>query len=87
MQVVSSLGMVIYEALDFGLGEDEERELSEAINELISHMTGGAEEAEDEGCSKILCGTFGRDSEPFEWPTDSRTTSTIIRVRNEAVTD
>ncbi|XP_061429129.1 protein spire homolog 1-like isoform X5 [Lethenteron reissneri] len=39
VEVVRSLGFVIYKALDWGLDENEERELSQPLEELIDWMT------------------------------------------------
>lgn len=38
-QVIESLGIMIYRALDYGLKENEERELSPPLEELIALMT------------------------------------------------
>ena len=40
-QAVCELGLVLYAALDFGLGEQEERTLSEDIEGLLDAMTEG----------------------------------------------
>lgn len=40
-QAVSELGLVLYWALDFGLGESEQRTLSKEIEELLEAMVGG----------------------------------------------
>uniref|UniRef100_A0A3Q3WZT7 KIND domain-containing protein n=1 Tax=Mola mola TaxID=94237 RepID=A0A3Q3WZT7_MOLML len=42
-QVIESLGIMIYKALDYGLKENEERELSPPLEELIALMTNMAE--------------------------------------------
>uniref|UniRef100_A0A3B5MTG7 KIND domain-containing protein n=1 Tax=Xiphophorus couchianus TaxID=32473 RepID=A0A3B5MTG7_9TELE len=47
--VIESLGIMIYKALDFGLKENEERELSPPLEQLIDLMTNSAE-AEKEAC-------------------------------------
>lgn len=39
LQVIESLGIMIYKALDYGLKENEERELSPPLEELIALMT------------------------------------------------
>lgn len=49
LQVIESLGIMIYKALDFGLKENEERELSPPLEQLIDLMTNSAE-AEKEAC-------------------------------------
>ena len=38
-QLLNSLGRVIYNALDYGLSEEEERELSNPLEKLIEFMT------------------------------------------------
>ncbi|XP_032079028.1 protein spire homolog 1 isoform X1 [Thamnophis elegans] len=38
-KVIESLGIIIYKALDYGLKENEERELSPPLEQLIDHMT------------------------------------------------
>ncbi|MEQ2171376.1 hypothetical protein GOODEAATRI_010048 [Goodea atripinnis] len=47
--VIESLGIMIYKALDYGLKENEERELSPPLEQLIDLMTNSAE-AEKEAC-------------------------------------
>lgn len=49
LQVIESLGIMIYKALDYGLKENEERELSPPLEQLIDLMTNMAE-AEKEAC-------------------------------------
>lgn len=46
-QVIESLGIMIYKALDYGLKENEERELSPPLEELIDLMTNMAETERD----------------------------------------
>lgn len=48
-QVIESLGIMIYKALDYGLKENEERELSAPLEELIAFMTNMVE-AERDAC-------------------------------------
>lgn len=48
-QVVDSLGVMIYKALDFGLKENEERELSAPLERLIDMMT-NTEETQSDPC-------------------------------------
>ncbi|CAM4590597.1 unnamed protein product [Lepidochelys kempii] len=38
-EIIESLGIIIYKALDYGLKENEERELSPPLEQLIDHMT------------------------------------------------
>jgi len=49
LQVMESLGIMIYKALDYGLKENEERELSPPLEQLIDLMTNMAE-AEKDAC-------------------------------------
>lgn len=49
IQVIESLGIMIYKALDYGLKENEERELSAPLEELIAFMTNMVE-AEKDAC-------------------------------------
>ncbi|XP_059424558.1 protein spire homolog 1-like isoform X3 [Carassius carassius] len=49
-QVIESLGVVIYKALDYGLKENEERELSPPLEQLIDLMT-NVTEAESDSCA------------------------------------
>ncbi|XP_072854890.2 protein spire homolog 1 isoform X4 [Pogona vitticeps] len=50
-EVIESLGIIIYKALDYGLKENEERELSPPLEQLIDHMTNvtEADGGKDEG--------------------------------------
>ncbi|XP_072250992.1 protein spire homolog 1 isoform X3 [Leuresthes tenuis] len=48
-EVIESLGIMIYKALDYGLKENEERELSPPLEQLIDLMTNMAE-AEKDAC-------------------------------------
>ncbi|XP_044064415.1 protein spire homolog 1-like isoform X5 [Siniperca chuatsi] len=48
-EVIESLGIMIYKALDYGLKDNEERELSPPLEQLIDLMTNIAE-AEREAC-------------------------------------
>ncbi|XP_066937483.1 protein spire homolog 1 isoform X3 [Macrobrachium rosenbergii] len=41
-KLVSELGVILYRALDYGLGSDEERDLSPSLNHLIDLMTSAA---------------------------------------------
>ncbi|XP_053189779.1 protein spire homolog 1 [Scomber japonicus] len=49
LEVIDSLGVMIYKALDFGLKENEERELSPPLEHLIDMMT-NTEEKESDLC-------------------------------------
>lgn len=50
-EVIESLGIIIYKALDYGLKENEERELSPPLEQLIDQManTAEADGSNDEG--------------------------------------
>ncbi|KAG8133449.1 hypothetical protein E2320_011235 [Naja naja] len=50
-KVIESLGIIIYKALDYGLKDNEERELSPPLEQLIDHMTNTveADATKDEG--------------------------------------
>uniref|UniRef100_A0A8C6U2E1 Spire-type actin nucleation factor 2 n=1 Tax=Neogobius melanostomus TaxID=47308 RepID=A0A8C6U2E1_9GOBI len=50
-QVVRSLGVAIYRALDWGLDASEERELSSQLEQLIEHMAGPVVEVDCSGGS------------------------------------
>jgi hypothetical protein len=39
LQAVEQIGLIIYAALDFGLREDEERQLSPQLEKLLDLMT------------------------------------------------
>ncbi|XP_054020216.1 protein spire homolog 1 isoform X5 [Dryobates pubescens] len=51
LQVIELLGIIIYKALDYGLKDNEERELSPPLEQLIDHMTNSTETdgSRDEG--------------------------------------
>ncbi|KAM7373168.1 hypothetical protein PAMP_008044 [Pampus punctatissimus] len=49
LEVIDSLGVMIYKALDYGLKENEERELSPPLEHLIDMMT-NTEETESDPC-------------------------------------
>ncbi|XP_013861251.1 protein spire homolog 1 isoform X2 [Austrofundulus limnaeus] len=49
LEVIDSLGIMIYKALDYGLKENEERELSPPLERLIDLMT-NMEEKENDPC-------------------------------------
>ncbi|XP_060915491.1 protein spire homolog 1 isoform X3 [Labrus mixtus] len=49
LEVIDSLGIMIYKALDYGLKENEERELSPPLERLIDMMT-NIQESESDSC-------------------------------------
>ncbi|XP_032627290.1 protein spire homolog 2 isoform X2 [Chelonoidis abingdonii] len=60
-QMVQSLGFTIYRALDWGLDESEERELSPQLEKLIDLMANS--DSDDSGCSMADEGYGGQDEE------------------------
>ncbi|CAL1584657.1 unnamed protein product [Knipowitschia caucasica] len=50
LEVIDSLGIMIYKALDYGLKENEERELSPPLEQLIDMMTNTEAETETDSC-------------------------------------
>ncbi|NWZ34842.1 SPIR2 protein, partial [Brachypodius atriceps] len=60
-QMVQSLGFAVYRALDWGLDENEERELSPRLEQLIDLMTNS--DSEDSGCATADEGYGGHDEE------------------------
>lgn len=51
IQLVQSLGVAIYRALDWGLDDSEERELSPQLERLIERMAGGDQGAESDSAA------------------------------------
>jgi hypothetical protein len=45
LQAVEQIGLIIYAALDFGLREDEERQLSPQLEKLLDLMTSAGDRA------------------------------------------
>ncbi|KAJ4938122.1 hypothetical protein JOQ06_002748, partial [Pogonophryne albipinna] len=54
-QLVQSLGVAIYRALDWGLDDSEERELSPQLEHLIERMAGGHQGGEGLSTVMALC--------------------------------
>ncbi|XP_076878710.1 protein spire homolog 2 isoform X2 [Brachyhypopomus gauderio] len=48
-QMVQSIGVAIYRALDWGLADSEERELSPQLEQLIERMVGGGDSGDTSG--------------------------------------
>ena len=48
-QLVQSLGVVVFQALDFGLSDTEEQKLSPALEQLIEQMTGSDSDDDKRG--------------------------------------
>ncbi|RMC15596.1 hypothetical protein DUI87_07798 [Hirundo rustica rustica] len=64
-KVIESLGIIIYKALDYGLKENEERELSPPLEQLIDYMTNATETdgSRDEGYDALDEGVEDDDDE------------------------
>ncbi|XP_010779578.1 protein spire homolog 1-like, partial [Notothenia coriiceps] len=65
--VIESLGIMIYKALDYGLKENEERELSPPLEQLIDLMTNMAE-AERDACPDEGYEATEEEDEPEDDP-------------------
>ncbi|XP_067404160.1 protein spire homolog 1 isoform X1 [Emydura macquarii macquarii] len=67
-EIIESLGIIIYKALDYGLKENEERELSPPLEQLIDHMTNTVEidRSKDEGYEALDEGVEEEDDEKEE---------------------
>lgn len=61
-QLVSTLGMIIFNALDFRLTQDEERKLSRPLETLIEGMTAYSCEDEEEESSQTADEGIEQDS-------------------------
>ncbi|KAF4788907.1 spire type actin nucleation factor 1 [Turdus rufiventris] len=68
MEVIESLGIIIYKALDYGLKENEERELSPPLEQLIDYMTNATETdgSRDEGYDALDEGVEDDDDDKEE---------------------
>lgn len=62
------MGIIIYKALDYGLKENEERELSPPLERLIDHMTNTVEAdgGKDEGYEALDEGVEEDDEDEKE---------------------
>lgn len=85
-QVIDSLGIMIYKALDYGLKENEERELSPPLERLIDMMT-NTEETEsdpcpDEGYEATEEEDECEEEEEEEEPVSASTTSIVTSIRS-----
>ncbi|KAM6455838.1 protein spire homolog 1 isoform 1-T1 [Liasis olivaceus] len=67
-KVIESLGIIIYKALDYGLKENEERELSPPLEQLIDRMTNTveADASKDEGYEALDEGVDEEHKENIE---------------------
>ncbi|XP_040979113.1 protein spire homolog 1 isoform X5 [Aquila chrysaetos chrysaetos] len=68
MEVIESLGIIIYKALDYGLKDNEERELSPPLEQLIDYMTNTTETdgSRDEGYDALDEGVEDDDDDKAE---------------------
>lgn len=69
VQLVQSMGVAIYHALDWGLNDSEERELSPQLEQLIEFMVGGQDSSESKHCGSNAAkdeGYSGQDEDEEE---------------------
>ncbi|XP_068584624.1 protein spire homolog 1 isoform X2 [Cebidichthys violaceus] len=91
LEVIDSLGIMIYKALDYGLKENEERELSPPLERLIDMMT-NAEKNQSDPCpdegyeateEEDECEEEGEEEEEEEEkPVSATTTSSVGSIRS-----
>ncbi|XP_055081394.1 protein spire homolog 1 isoform X2 [Periophthalmus magnuspinnatus] len=82
LEVVESLGIMIYKALDYGLKENEERELSPPLERLIDMMT-NTEETESDSCpDEGYEATEEEEEEREEEPVSVTEASTVSRIQS-----
>ncbi|KAK2830357.1 hypothetical protein Q5P01_018288 [Channa striata] len=88
LEVIDSLGVMIYKALDYGLKESEERELSPPLEHLIDMMTNN-EETESDPCpdegyeaTEEEEEEEEEDEDEEEEPVSATTTGTVSRIRS-----
>ena len=67
---------MIYNALDYGLDENDERELSPGLQELIERLTGDENE---EAVSSSICSPDDNDS-MYTWPEGSMCALDLVKV-------
>ncbi|XP_051548006.1 protein spire homolog 2 isoform X3 [Myxocyprinus asiaticus] len=68
-KLVQSMGVAIYRALDWGLDDSEERELSPQLEQLIEFMVGGQDSSKSKHCASHAAkdeGYSGQDEEEEE---------------------
>ncbi|XP_034400842.1 protein spire homolog 1 isoform X2 [Cyclopterus lumpus] len=89
LEVIDSLGIMIYKALDYGLKENEERELSPPLERLIDMMT-NAEKNQSDPCpdegyeateEEDECEEEEEEQEEEE-PVSATTTSSVSSIRS-----
>ncbi|XP_041811471.1 protein spire homolog 1 isoform X2 [Chelmon rostratus] len=86
LEIIDSLGVMIYKALDYGLKENEERELSPPLERLIDMMT-NTEDTEsdpcpDEGYEATEEEDECEEEEEEEEEPVSATTTSSVRIRS-----
>lgn len=85
-QVIDSLGVMIYKALDYGLKENEERELSPPLERLIDMMTNTQETESDpcpdEGYEATEEEDECEEEEEEEEPVSTSTISSVSQIRS-----
>uniref|UniRef100_A0A3P9H552 Spire-type actin nucleation factor 2 n=1 Tax=Oryzias latipes TaxID=8090 RepID=A0A3P9H552_ORYLA len=84
LDLVQSLGMVIYQALDWGLDDSEERELSPQLERLIEKMVAGVQEEEVRSRTKNSTsdeGYSGQEEEEEEQQQQEGTTRPVRTFR------
>lgn len=85
LQIILSLGCLVYNALDYGLDEDTERQLSPEIQELVERLTADpdADEDEEDGeeeRSSCIRSPDGSESS-FVWPPGPTNARHLLSVR------
>nr|XP_043876739.1 protein spire homolog 1-like [Solea senegalensis] len=85
LEVIDSLGVMIYKALDYGLKENEERELSPPLEHLIDMMTNHNKSESDPCPDEGYEATEEEDEceeEEEEELVSATTNCTVARIRN-----
>lgn len=90
LQVIDSLGVMIYKALDYGLKENEERELSPPLEHLIDMMTNNEEtesdSCPDEGYEATEEEDEGEEEEEEKEPVSAASTGVHVRSYRDIIT-
>ena len=55
---MAELGVVIFTALDYGLKDEEERQLSPALENVIDLMTSAGEQPARQASGQVCCGLY-----------------------------
>merc|ERR1719397_241256 len=81
-KTVAELGLVIFTALDYGLKEEEERQLSPALENMIDLMTS----ADEDDSGESGCGETDEEEEEVEddegiedWEEDRPATHSVVK--------